>query len=164
MRSEFFKEHTFLDFIAGGLNIGLMVAIDLTGSNGNPSVPGSLHYLSQVEQTRMSDVYFSPLSSILLSNPTNIKRPSAALVEFWRLMTQMGNIRVTVLVPSMWGPIISWPLLGRYEDTITIRILCAALRMPSTCLRPGRDNHTLVYLLLALAVHEPRQIPSLNRS
>jgi len=38
------KEQTFLDFIAGGLQIGLMVAIDFTGSNGHPDDYQSLHY------------------------------------------------------------------------------------------------------------------------
>lgn len=35
---------SFLDYIAGGCTMGLMVAIDFTGSNGNPAVAGTLHY------------------------------------------------------------------------------------------------------------------------
>jgi len=38
-------ERSFLDYIEGGTNISLMVAIDFTGSNGHPSDPESLHYL-----------------------------------------------------------------------------------------------------------------------
>ena len=37
--------HTFVEFLKGGLQIQLMVAIDFTGSNGNPSDPRSLHYI-----------------------------------------------------------------------------------------------------------------------
>jgi hypothetical protein len=29
-----FKERTFLEYLRGGMQIGLMVAIDFTGSNG----------------------------------------------------------------------------------------------------------------------------------
>lgn len=40
-------KHTFMDFMRGGLEIGLFVGIDFTGSNGNPSSPTSLHYIDQ---------------------------------------------------------------------------------------------------------------------
>ncbi|ETN99704.1 copine, partial [Reticulomyxa filosa] len=38
--------HSFLDFLAGGVDMSLMVAVDFTGSNGHPLHPQSLHYLS----------------------------------------------------------------------------------------------------------------------
>ena len=37
---------TFLDYISGGCQIHLCVAIDFTGSNGDPRQPGTLHYRS----------------------------------------------------------------------------------------------------------------------
>lgn len=37
---------TFIDYIKGGCEINLTVAIDFTGSNGDPRVPGTLHYRS----------------------------------------------------------------------------------------------------------------------
>ena len=42
---ELKKRHSFLDFIFGGCEIGLQIAIDFTLSNGDPSKPESLHYL-----------------------------------------------------------------------------------------------------------------------
>ncbi|XP_074646861.1 copine-3-like isoform X2 [Tubulanus polymorphus] len=39
------KEHSFLDFIFGGLQINFTVGIDFTGSNGDPRTPNSLHYI-----------------------------------------------------------------------------------------------------------------------
>jgi len=36
---------SFLEYIAGGCQINMMVAVDFTGSNGNPLTPGSLHYI-----------------------------------------------------------------------------------------------------------------------
>jgi len=35
---------TFIDYIHGGCEISAIVAIDFTGSNGDPRVPGTLHY------------------------------------------------------------------------------------------------------------------------
>lgn len=42
--TELVKVHSFLDYVQAGLSISLMVAIDFTGSNGDPSSPDSLHY------------------------------------------------------------------------------------------------------------------------
>ncbi|XP_035981284.1 copine-3 isoform X3 [Fundulus heteroclitus] len=40
------KEYTFLDYIMGGCQINFTVAVDFTGSNGDPRSPDSLHYIS----------------------------------------------------------------------------------------------------------------------
>ncbi|KAI6650418.1 copine-9 [Oopsacas minuta] len=37
--------HTFVEYLKGGLQIQLIVAIDFTGSNGNPADPRSLHHI-----------------------------------------------------------------------------------------------------------------------
>lgn len=37
---------TFVDYVQGGCEVSLAVAIDFTGSNGDPRQPGTLHYLS----------------------------------------------------------------------------------------------------------------------
>ncbi|XP_023368009.1 copine-1 isoform X3 [Otolemur garnettii] len=39
-------EYSFLDYVMGGCQINFTVGIDFTGSNGDPSSPNSLHYLS----------------------------------------------------------------------------------------------------------------------
>lgn len=38
------EDITFLDYIVGGCEISLVVGIDFTASNGDPSQPGTLHY------------------------------------------------------------------------------------------------------------------------
>ncbi|ETO00686.1 hypothetical protein RFI_36754, partial [Reticulomyxa filosa] len=38
--------YSLLDYMTGGLDMSLMVAIDFTGSNGHPANPQSLHYLN----------------------------------------------------------------------------------------------------------------------
>ncbi|XP_044032877.1 copine-3-like [Siniperca chuatsi] len=40
------KEYTFLDYIMGGCQINFTIAIDFTGSNGDPNTPQSLHYIN----------------------------------------------------------------------------------------------------------------------
>ncbi|XP_049420812.1 copine-3-like [Epinephelus fuscoguttatus] len=40
------KEYTFLDYIMGGCQINFTIAIDCTGSNGDPRTPQSLHYIN----------------------------------------------------------------------------------------------------------------------
>lgn len=44
-RLSFNKRHTFLEYVFGGCEIQLSVAIDFTLSNGNPANKDSLHYL-----------------------------------------------------------------------------------------------------------------------
>lgn len=45
-KCEVVKEFTFLDYIMGGCQINFTIAIDFTGSNGDPSSPQSLHYIN----------------------------------------------------------------------------------------------------------------------
>uniref|UniRef100_A0A673BLL0 Copine-3 n=1 Tax=Sphaeramia orbicularis TaxID=375764 RepID=A0A673BLL0_9TELE len=40
------KDYTFLDYIMGGCQINFTIAIDFTGSNGDPRTPQSLHYIN----------------------------------------------------------------------------------------------------------------------
>jgi len=39
------KNYSFIDYLRGGMQINLTIAIDFTGSNGAPNLPNSLHYL-----------------------------------------------------------------------------------------------------------------------
>jgi len=40
----FEKKHSFLEYVFGGCDIDLSIAIDFTMSNGQPKDPNSLHY------------------------------------------------------------------------------------------------------------------------
>ncbi|XP_065827522.1 copine-3-like [Oscarella lobularis] len=44
LHCKIFPVPSFLDFVRGGCEISLMVAVDFTASNGDPSLPSSLHY------------------------------------------------------------------------------------------------------------------------
>ncbi|CDW74967.1 copine viii [Stylonychia lemnae] len=41
---EFFKRYSFLEYVFGGCQINLSIAVDFTLSNGEPTQPDSLHY------------------------------------------------------------------------------------------------------------------------
>ncbi|XP_017157432.1 copine-3-like isoform X1 [Poecilia reticulata] len=45
-RCQVEKEYSFLDYVMGGCQINFTIAIDFTGSNGDPISPQSLHYIS----------------------------------------------------------------------------------------------------------------------
>ena len=47
--SRITKNYTFVDYLKAGVQIGLSVAIDFTGSNGNPNDVRSLHYVGGAE-------------------------------------------------------------------------------------------------------------------
>jgi hypothetical protein len=42
------RHPSFSDFIIGGCEISMVVAIDFTGSNGDPRSSDSLHYISRI--------------------------------------------------------------------------------------------------------------------
>jgi len=51
----------FLDYVAGGCELNVVVAIDFTGSNGDPRKPGTLHH---IDPNSMND-YEKAISSIV---------------------------------------------------------------------------------------------------
>jgi hypothetical protein len=47
--SERFDQPNFVDYLSGGMELNVTVAIDFTGSNGDPRKPGTLHHLSSTK-------------------------------------------------------------------------------------------------------------------
>ena len=45
-RLDINQRHSFLEYVFGGCEIGLTIAVDFTLSNGRPDQPSSLHYLN----------------------------------------------------------------------------------------------------------------------
>ncbi|KAG1707360.1 hypothetical protein DVH05_026552 [Phytophthora capsici] len=43
--AETYREHTFIDYLRGGLEMNLIIGIDYTASNGPPNDPRSLHFI-----------------------------------------------------------------------------------------------------------------------
>eukprot|EP00761_Pharyngomonas_kirbyi_P013138 gb/GECH01013165.1/.p1 GENE.gb/GECH01013165.1/~~gb/GECH01013165.1/.p1 ORF type:complete len:510 (+),score=138.88 gb/GECH01013165.1/:1-1530(+) len=56
---HFSEEKSFVDYLSSGWELSMVVGVDFTGSNGNPSDPESLHYLSSERNQ-----YESAISSV----------------------------------------------------------------------------------------------------
>ncbi|VVC29986.1 Hypothetical protein CINCED_3A018449 [Cinara cedri] len=56
--------YTFLDYVQGGTEIFCTVAIDFTGSNGNPSKPTSLHFIDPTNMNSYEQAIWSVVSII----------------------------------------------------------------------------------------------------
>jgi hypothetical protein len=56
------KHPTLQEFIMGGCELSLQVAIDFTGSNGDPNLPNSLHYIDRTG--RILNQYQLAISSV----------------------------------------------------------------------------------------------------
>ena len=69
------KVPKFVEFLRGGLEINLMVAIDFTGSNGNPSYNFSLHYINPDGSDNMYMKAIRSVGSILAAYDKNQKIP-----------------------------------------------------------------------------------------
>lgn len=59
------KNKSFMDYLKSGVQIGLSIAIDFTGSNGNPKDP-NINLIPNV-----IEVYHSALNKVKLWGPTN---------------------------------------------------------------------------------------------
>ena len=57
---ELSKRHTFLEYVFGGCEIGLNIAIDFTGSNGDPKKRSSLHYIGDMQRNE----YLNAIKSV----------------------------------------------------------------------------------------------------
>ena len=58
-KSELKQSFSFIDYLRSGVKIGLSFAIDFTRSNGEPSDPKSLHYISEGQMNPYEKVMYS---------------------------------------------------------------------------------------------------------
>lgn len=60
----FIPRPSFLQYVQNGLDLNFMVAVDFTGSNGNPADPSSLHYCNP---TLYSQGQFNPYEKAVMT-------------------------------------------------------------------------------------------------
>ena len=58
-----YRSNTVIDYLRGGMEINVVVGIDYTGSNGNPALPGTLHYCDPTGMT--FNQYQTAITSVL---------------------------------------------------------------------------------------------------
>lgn len=66
---------TFVDYIGGGCELNMCVAIDFTGSNGDPRKPGTLHHISSNGDKNDYEKAISALGSLLANYDSDQKYP-----------------------------------------------------------------------------------------
>lgn len=64
----------FVDYVSGGCELNVVVAIDFTGSNGDPRVPGTLHHLDANSMNQYEKA-ISAIVSVLAQYDTDQKFP-----------------------------------------------------------------------------------------
>lgn len=106
---------TFIDYVNGGCKLNVVVAIDFTGSNGDPSVPGTLHYLdpngayNDYQKPLKPSWIFFPNMITIKASPSLVSEQNT-VVSFAIVFSLVRRPRHTVSV-VYWKPII--PSLGR---------------------------------------------------
>lgn len=71
---QIIKNYTLLDFIRGGCQINLTIAVDFTGSNGIPTSPQSLHFMNPSGMNLYEQALFA-VSDILLQYDSDKQVP-----------------------------------------------------------------------------------------
>lgn len=66
---------SFMDYISGGCEISLCVAIDFTGSNGDPRVPGTLHHMTRDGTKNCYEKAITAVSKVLAPYDMDQKFP-----------------------------------------------------------------------------------------
>lgn len=64
-------KYTFIDYLRGGTEFNLMVAVDFTASNMSPSSPQSLHYINPTGQPNEYEAALQAVGSILANYDNN---------------------------------------------------------------------------------------------
>lgn len=67
-----------MDYLKGGLELNLSIAIDFTGSNGIPTQPNSLHYIMDPLRPNEYQQAIHAVSRILLNYDTDKRIPCYA--------------------------------------------------------------------------------------
>jgi hypothetical protein len=66
---------SFVDYIAGGCEISLIITVDFTGSNGDPRIPGTLHHIRPGSMNEYESV-LSSVGDILIHYDNDKKIPA----------------------------------------------------------------------------------------
>ncbi|GKZ00013.1 hypothetical protein MPSEU_000954700 [Mayamaea pseudoterrestris] len=69
------RKPSFVDYLSGGLEIEMCIAIDFTGSNGDPRIPGTLHYMDSNGRLNDYEKAITAVGSILARYDTNQRFP-----------------------------------------------------------------------------------------
>lgn len=110
--------HTFLEYIRGGCEISMMVAIDFTKSNGDPTLESSLHYLDSEKPNEYIQAIRS-VGEILQYYDSDKKIPvygfGAKIPPSFSLVSHCFAINKDIFDPELEG---IDEVIAAYEDVI----------------------------------------------
>lgn len=72
---QVYQKPSFVDYLRGGLELNMIVAIDFTGSNGSPKHPTSLHYMNPTAPNQYQ-LAINAITQILMSYDSDKRIPS----------------------------------------------------------------------------------------
>ncbi|KAJ3119620.1 hypothetical protein HK101_007163 [Irineochytrium annulatum] len=157
---EIVKEETFLDHVARGCEFSLAVAIDFTASNGEPSVPESLHFMGGLRKGVMNEYQraIAGVGKVLAEYDADQRFPTmgfgfqiggahmdcAMLGESTGIDGILQCYKDTLTAPGfrLWGPTLFGPVIR--TTTTAIRAELAADRTHT------RQRPTSYHILLIL--------------
>lgn len=70
-----FQKPSFVDYLRGGVELNMIVAIDFTGSNGSPNHPTSLHYMNPTAPNQYQ-MAIAAITQILLNYDSDKRIPA----------------------------------------------------------------------------------------
>lgn len=88
---QIIKRPTFVDYLKGGLQLNMMVAIDFTGSNGSPHLPNSLHYMNPNTPNQYQQAIHS-IAQILMNYDSDKRIPAFG----FGATTKFGGVKMPV--------------------------------------------------------------------
>ncbi|XP_031505717.1 protein BONZAI 1 [Nymphaea colorata] len=99
---------TFVDYLRGGLQLNMMVAIDFTGSNGHPKAPTSLHYMNPNAPNQYQMAIHS-IAQILMNYDSDKRIPAfgfGATTNFNGIKLPKALANVELSGPTYFGQLI----------------------------------------------------------
>ena len=163
---QVYKKPSFLDYLRGGLELNMIVAIDFTGSNGSPKQPTSLHFMNP-NAPNQYQMAINSIAQILLSYDSNqripafgfgaktnfngVKEPTshcfvlsgnAQEVEACGVEHLMGMYQKALLNVELSGPTYFGPLL---EETI---------QLAKGCRQSGSNVYQTLLILTDGEIHD----------
>ena len=73
---QFIEKPSFVDYLKGGLQLNMTVAIDFTGSNGPPSFPTSLHFHNDFGYANQYQQAITSIGRIIMQYDSDRKIPA----------------------------------------------------------------------------------------
>jgi len=84
---------TFVDYLRGGMQLNMIVAVDFTGSNGMPKYPNSLHYMNPAAPNQYQSAILA-IGGILMNYDSDKRIPAfgfGAKTNFGGVMTGVSH-------------------------------------------------------------------------